>query len=365
MNGKLVLVCGDDDYLVNSAARERVNQLVPAAERDYGVDIIDGRKSTGDDVLRAVESCMESVQTGGMFSASKVTWLRDASFLTGGGRASESATAKEAVKRLTLWLGQGLQDGQHLIITAEKVLQSSVFFKTCQTQGEVIDFGSGLKPWERERVAAERFGSLLEQAGIRMEGAARSEFLARVGTDTRQQVQELEKLRTYLHPGLSATANDVREITSIGREANVWDVGDAFGERKATDLLVAFSLLSGQDDLAIMLATTLEKNVRELMVLREAYDRKWVHAGGWSSAIPPESQVMLNTLPVNPKATSAWILRKKLPHAMNYTLQELRIARFRILDVREKMVSSTKLSKMYLLQTALLRIIGKRGGSKR
>jgi len=359
MNGKLFLICGDDDYLVNSAARERVNQLVPAAEQAFGVDVIDGRKTTGDDVTLAVKSCMESAQMSGMFSASKVTWLRDASFLTGGGRASESAAAKAAVEQLSRWLGEGLPEGQNLIITTEKVLRSSKFFKACQAQGEVIDFGSGLKPWEREKLAEERFGSLLEQAGIRMEGAARSEFIARVGTDTRQQVQELEKLRTYLHPKLSATASDVREITSVGREANAWDVLDAFGERKATALLAALNPLSGQDDLAIMLATMLENNVRDLIILREACDKKWVHAGGWSSSTPPEALVVLNTLPVSPKATAAWMLRKKLPHAMNYTLQELRVARFRILDAHEKMFSSTGLPKMYLLQSALLRIIGK------
>jgi len=356
----LFLICGDDDYLVNSAARERVDQLVPAAERDYGVDIIDGRKDTGDDAARAVRECMESVQMPGMFSASKVTWLRDATFLTGGGRVSEGAAAKAAVERLTHWLGEGLHDGQALVITAAKVLRVSVFFKTCQKLGEVIDFGSGLKPWERERAAEERFGMLLEQAGIQMEPPARSEFIARVGFDTRLQVQELEKLRTYLHPRLSASESDVREITSIGREADAWDVLDAFGERKAADLLVALNQLSGQRGIGIMLAAMLEKNVRDLIVLREAHDRKWVHSGGWSGHIPPESQVMLNTLPVNPKTVNAWALRKKLPHAMNYTLQELRVARFRVLDMREKMVSRG-LPEMHLLQATLLRIVGKQG----
>ena len=358
MKGNLILICGDDDYLVDSAARERINQLVPADAREYGVETVDGRKDTGDDAARAVRACMESVQMEGMFAASKVTWLRDATFLTGGGRASESIAAKGAVERLTQWLGEGLQEGQHLIITAEKVLRASVFFKTCQKQGEVIDFGGGLKPWEREKYADERLDALLEQVGIKMERSARSEFIARVGFDTRQQVQELEKLRTYLHPNISATEHDVREITSIGREADAWDVLDAFGERKAKDLLLALNQLSGQKGIGIMLAAMLEKNVRDLIVLREAYDKKWVHAGGWSHHLPAESAGMLSVLPINPKATTAWALRKKLPHAMNYTLPELRVARFRVLDMREKMVS-TGLPEMHLLQSTLLRIIGK------
>ena len=358
MNGKLFLICGDDDYLVDSAARERVNQLVPAAEMDLGVDIVEARKDTGDEAVRAVKSCMESVQMPSFVSC-KVTWLRDASFLTGGGRSSESAAAKAAVERLTHWLGEGLQEGQNLIITTGKVLRSSVFFKTCQKQGEVMDFGGGLKSWELEKASAERLGMLLEQAGIQMDTSARNEFIARVGVDTRQQVQELEKLRTYLHPRLSATANDVRDITSVGREADAWTVSDAFGERNATALLTAIKQLDGQKGIGIMLAAMLEKNVRDLIVLREAHDKKWVSDRGWSSHIPPEALVMLGALPVNPKATAAWMLRKKLPHAMNYTLQELRVARFRILDMREKMVS-TGLPEMHLLQSALLRIVGKR-----
>ena len=54
---------------------------------------------------------------------------------------------------------------------------------------------------------------------------------------------------------------------------------------------------------------------------------------------------------------NAWAMKKKLPHALNYTLQELRVARFRILELREKLVS-TGLPEMFLLETTLLRIVG-------
>jgi len=390
MKGKLFLICGDDDYLVDAAARERIAQLVPADEREHGVEIIEGRKDTGDEAARAIKLCMESAQMAGMFgtSSTKVTWLRDATIFAKETRTSEDAAEQKApkpppapsadllsglttghapkktvkhltpVERFTRWLSEGLPEGQHLIITATKILRTSVFFKTCQKHGEVIDFGGGLKPWEKEKQADERLEMLLEQVGIQMDRTARREFIARVGFNTRQQVQELEKLRTYLHPRLSATINDVREITSVGREADAWDVTDAFGERNPKALLLAINPLSGQRGAGIMLAAMLEKTVRDLIILREAFDKKWASSSGWSGTIPPETAVMLGTLPVNPKATNAWALRKKLPHAMNYTLHELRAARFRILDMREKMVS-TGLPEMHLLQSTLLRIIGK------
>jgi hypothetical protein len=65
----------------------------------------------------------------------------------------------------------------------------------------------------------------------------------------------------------------------------------------------------------------------------------------------------VSALPVNPKTLNAWALKKKLPHALNYSLQELRVARFRVLELREKLVS-TGLPEMFLLETTLLRIIG-------
>jgi DNA polymerase-3 subunit delta len=362
MNGKLCLICGDDDYLVDSAARERVNQLVPEQDRAFGIEIIDGRKDTADEARRAVDACIESVQTPGFFGSSKVTWLRDATFLTGGGRVSETVAAKEAVEKLTEWLKNGLLDGQVLVITAIKVLRSSVFFKVCQKQGEVEDFGGGFKSWELEKLADQRLDTLLKKAGLAIDGDARTEFLNRAGFDTRFLVQEIEKLRLYVGDRKQVTAEDVREITSIGREAEAWDLLDAFGERNALAALATLKRLSGQKGIGIMLAAMLEKNVRELLVLRDAYDRKWAYgsrggACGWSNSLPPEAAALLNALPVNPKTLNAWAMKKKLPHALNYTLQELRVARFRILELREKLVS-TGLPEMYLLETTLLRIMG-------
>jgi len=362
MNGRLYLICGDDDYLVDSAARERIDKLVPAADRALGVETIDGRVETGDSVQKAVDTCIESVRTPGFFGTSKVTWLRDAVFLTGGGRVSESVAAKGAVEKLTGVLKDGLAEGQTLVVTAAKLLRTSVFFKVCQKQGEVEDFGGGFKSWELEKLADQRLDTLLGKVGLSMEDAARKAFLNRVGFDTRTLVQEVEKLKLYLGGQTQVSVRDVREITSIGREAEAWDLLDAFGERNAFALLETLKRLSGQKGVGVMLAAMLEKAVRDLLVLREAYDRKWIYGGrgascGWSNTLPPDVVALLGALPVNPKTMNPWALRKKLPHALNYTLQELRIARFRVLELREKLVS-TGLPEMFLLETALLRIIG-------
>jgi len=368
MNGKLYLICGDDEFLVESAARERIEQLVPASDREFGVEVVDGRKDTGDEVRRCVDACIESVQTPGFFGGVKVTWLRDAHFLTGGGRLAETAAAKEAVARLCEWLKGGLSEGQALVVTVGKILRSSVFFKLCQKLGGVQDFGGGFKNWELEKMAEQRLHGLLDKAGLTMDADARKEFLNRAGFDTRFLTQEVEKLRLYVGRAKHVTVGDVREITSIGREAEAWDLLDAFGARDAAALVTTLNRFSGQKGAGIMLTAMLEKSVRELLLLREAHDRKWVYGGkggacGWSSSLPPEAEVMLNALPVNPKATSAWALKKRLPQALNFTLHELRVARYRLLQLREKLVS-TQLPELFLLETVLLRLIARPVGAQ-
>lgn len=365
MNGGLCLICGDDDYLVESSARARIGRALPEASDAFGLEVVDGRKNTGEAVEEAVSQCVEAVQTQGFFGAEKVIWLRDANFLTGGERVAEYEVSKTAVAKLTDCLKHGLPEGQTLLITAGKVLRSSVFFKTCQKLGEVEDFGNNLKNRELEQRAAQRVDAMVKEAGLKMDSVVRNAFIQRVGFDTRALVQEIEKLRLYVGDAAQVRLEDLHEITSVGKEAEAWDLLDAFGERDASGMLATLRRMSGQKGVGIRLAAMLEKNVRELLVLREAYDRKWIfYANGqarWcASDLCPAESAMLEKLPVNAQTMPGWMLRKKMAHVVNYTLQDLRFARFRILELREKLVS-TGLPEMFLLEMALMRIVGEKG----
>ena len=365
MNGGLCLICGDDDYLTESSARARIGRVLPESADVFGLEIVDGRKNTGDEVEKAVNQCIEAVQTQGFFAAEKVIWLRDANFLTGGERAADSEMAKAAVARLTECLKNGMSEGQTLIITTNKVLRSSVFFKTCQKNGEVEDFGNNLKPRELEQRASQRIDAMIKEAGLKMDASVRNAFIQRVGFDTRSLLQEIEKLRLYVGEAKQVNLQDLHEITSVGKEAEAWDLLDAFGERDANNMLATLRRMNGQKGVGIRLAAMLDKNVRELLVLREAYDRKWIsyvnrQARWCANDLSPEEAEMLEKLPVNVRTMPGWILRKKLAHAINYSLRELRVARFRILELREKLVS-TGLPEMFLLETTLMRIVGQKG----
>lgn len=360
MKGNLYIICGDDDYLVNSAAEEHINRHVSQQEREFGLELIYGSVNTGNSAKVCVDSVINSVQTPSFFGGAKVTWLRDANFISGGGKVSEYQESKDAVENLTKFLDGKLQEGQILIITAAKLRKNSVFYKTCSSLTKVEDFGSGMKSWELEKLAAQRLEMFVEKQGVKMGAAARKEFLLRAGFDTRTIVSELEKLSLYVASKNEASISDVREIVSIGREAEAWDVLDAFGQRNCAKLVESLEPLSGQNGISIMLSAMMDKNIRELLVLREAYDRKWLSSNGnWSRNLPVEADMLLKSLPGNYRSMNAWRLKKSMGYVLNYTQQELRVARFRMIELREKVVSTAQ-PEMFLLEIALLRVMARK-----
>jgi len=162
------------------------------------LEAIDGRVDKKDDAVAAIRQTIEAIQTLGFFGATKLVWLRNASFLkpsaqTGDGDAGDDALdetdagrggdgLKDRLAELTALIKAGLPKGHILLITAPSVFRGSAFFKACQSTGEVIDFPLGEKSWEIEKLAAKRLAGLLESRGLRMSEAVSERFLKRTGS---------------------------------------------------------------------------------------------------------------------------------------------------------------------------------------
>ena len=363
----LHLVCGSDDFLVEQKARAIVEAGVPVADRTLGLEVLDGRVEKVDEAIAVIRQCMEAVLTPGFFGGTKLIWLKNATFLNPMVRPGDSESVKERVAELTARIKAGLPEGQRLLVTAVSIARNTAFFKACQAAGEVSDFGSGEKAWEQERLLRERLDGLLRNFGLQMSEEVRERFLQRAGTSTRCQVNELEKLRLFRGSAPGAiTADDVDAIVSIGREAMAWDLTDAVGDRDAVKLMQALRRLQAQDENAIGLVTMTESRIRELIVLRYAIDRQWLQAHEsergpfckWNENLPPEADQLLAALPRDPRKTAAFIQKRAAVQATHYTLIELRRARHVLIELREKLVSSSAPPEV-LIETALLRLVAK------
>lgn len=356
---RIQLVCGEDDYLVAEKAKAVVDAWVPETERAFGLEIVDGRVDTVDGVVKAINTCIEALQTGSFFGGGKTVWLRDAEFLAGGGRSFDSATVKEKIATLTDVIKAGLPEGQSLLISARAVPRNSALFKALQTAGEVVTIGTATKTWEKEKAAQEQMGSFLERFGLEMSESVTTAFLARVGSDTRTLLQELEKLSLYLGGSGKVTTAAIEAVTSVGKEAEAWDLTDALGERDQNKMMHALRRLEEQGEPAIKLSAMLDGRIRDLILIRAAVDGGWVSVQGnravWRD-VPREAELAFAAAS-DPRKQSPWRAARLVAQARNYTMNELRAARHYLMEMRESLVS-TALDEGFLLETTLLKIVG-------
>jgi DNA polymerase-3 subunit delta len=350
----IVLVCGEDDYFITEEAKRVVAKHVPEAEREFGLEIIEGRCDTVDAMAACVKSALAPAQTAGFFGG-KLTWVRDVTFL-GAKRGADSATVKEAVAELVECVKQGLPEGQRLLVSGCGVSRAGAFFKACQKHGRVVDVGGAEKGYQKLKAMREMLPEFLEREGLKMSTQTREAFLNRVGADTRLVVQELAKLRTYLGKAGEATERDVNAVCSIGREAEAWDFLDAWSERQMNPTLESLTMLLDQGKNGVYLATMLETRVREMLVFRACVDAGWLEGTRWRADLPKEAEEVLRGMGTDPRGMNPWMAQKRATQAKKFSLRELRNARVLVMTLREQLVS-TQLDERVLLEAFVVRTL--------
>lgn len=363
----MYLVCGDDDFLVKEEAKAIVAALVPDDMRDMGLETIAGDCQTADDACAALRRCLESLETPGFFGGVKLTWLRDVGFLAipGKRKPGDSEATRELLDELVARIKDGrVSPDLPLLVSTSSINRASALFKAAKAKGEVRDFGAAAKPSDNNRLADMRLDERLKDLPFRMDNKAKEAFVARVGGDTRRIASELEKLLCYVGEGKTATAADVAAIVSAGRESLAWDIQDAFGRRDAARFVSVFRMLVQQGQSPIMLAAMIDSRIRDLLFAREALDRGWIirSQGGFQwGALPPAIEEWFAENPKSDaRGVNPWRYRHIVEQAEKWRLNELRLARHRFIEMREKMVS-VQVSPEFLMESTGLRCIAKRG----
>ena len=363
------LFVGEDDYLANAAAAKIVEAAVEPSLRATAVETIDGAADNAETQLESIKECVASIQTPPFLDPVKLTWWRGVTFLPGGGRGEGkgvSEQVKAALARFAEDLAANpLPPNQTLVITATKLLKTSIFAKTLLKCGaQLVEFSAGGKSKDKLETALMRLPDLAEAEGLKFDPGADAAFISKVGTDTRRIVSELAKMRTYLGKERSnVTTADVAEISSPGGdEPELWEITDAIAQRSPAKLLATIARFdNGKSGFDIMLATVAEKFFRELYIYREALDNGWLTPyGGWARNIPPDVVQDLDDAGVGPNVSRGdWAVKRGAKNAKSFSLGELRLARFLILQAREKLVSSGG-STQSLVTQELLRAIMRR-----
>ncbi len=359
------LVCGDDDWRVEQVSRQIIDALVPEAQREFGLDIVDGRVDTKVEMVAACRAVREAMVADGLFGGGeKTVWFREPAFLSTEkiGRLedvkAESAALADLVK-------SGLPDGMRLVVSTLKVNRAQGFFKAFQSKGAVFDMGSNLRPRDLEDRASQLLDEILPGAGLEMKPAVRRAFIARVGTNSRQIVSEVEKLSCWCGKRKNVTEDDILEVVAADATSEVWDLTDAFAVRDAKKAVSLMARHLSQGENAIGLVQSLLGTVNTLLLVRDAMQRHWLSSGGrgmdWD-ALPGElgDALSLAERGKDIRASLAgWRGGKVAGQAAMWKVGELRAARHQLLTLRAELVSR-QIPEDVLVETRLIQAIGVR-----
>lgn len=360
---KLYLFYGDDEYRVAEEAKALVEKLVAPEDRTFGLEIYDGRQETVGDVARVIQQAIEGLQTIGFFGSSKVIWLRDITFIAPRSKkegAEDTGGRKEFVDKLRDFLPT-IPDGQTLVLSGTKI--NSRYGSIVPEATKMAKAGTALVQeykLPKYRVSEAAANLLYEEAKKRNHPLPQeicSAIVARAGTDSRQLINELEKLLLYAGDSIP-TLDDVTSVISPTAKTESWDLLDAFGSKNLKAALPLLRRLLDAGANEIMLVIQLQYRVNDLLVIRDSIDRRFADEGlRWSD----EQSGLVNALSerMAKSISNGFTSKRLLDQARRWTRLDLRNARH-VLDQAHARLTSIAMAKELVLELALAEAMQKK-----
>ncbi len=352
----ITLLTGDDEFLMNRHARDviaKIQQADPATE----LETIDGLVTTVGDAENAILRCKSALQSPGLFSATRIVWLKDVAFMNDS-RAAQSETVQNAISDFVSFISHGLPDGFSLLITTESIDKRRSYAKTLAKMAAVHEFKRDAKD-HAGRAAIVR--STIEKNGCSMAPDLIPLFCEKVGTDTRRLVSEGQKLCLYVYPETKIDREAIETITSTTTETAFYALANRFCAFDLTGAIRTLHELLFQKQNVMGLIMHLESTIRDLLVFREAIDQGWLQQRGrqlaWSN-LPPEADEALTRLERDPRKLPPFIAGNLAEAAGKFTRKRLDHCLRQIVSAHEKMVSS-RVPPELILEVLLVRMLGK------
>jgi DNA polymerase-3 subunit delta len=282
-------------------------------------------------------------------------------------RAANAQAVTESLNDLAEELKNFKWENIRLLISAGKVDKRKTLFKTLQKIGTVESFealSADDRDWvERMEMAAR---TVVRDRKKEISEEALSELIARVGPNTRQLENEIEKLSMFMGDRKKIEFADVTAICSQNKTAKAFALGDALGDRDLPRLLKRldeelWEVKFEKDKSEIGLLYGLISKVRAMLLLKEMIREGWIKPEMDYNRFKAQlERVPKDKLPAdkrfNPLALNPYVLYKALPQVKKYSSGELVNAMDLLLRCNQRLVGSG-LEEAMVLQQTLVQII--------
>jgi DNA polymerase III subunit delta len=365
--GRLVLICGDDDFAVKKRAAVIFAAWCGGAPGD--VEQVEAAANNAGEALRAIGRLREAVDTLPFFGGGKIVWFKDCTFL-GDDRTASSQSVTAALTDLAEHLGK-LPPEVRCLISGGKPDKRRAFFKTFDKSG-AVEVYTALTADDRDWAAQAEVIAVrqLREIGKTFADDALAEFVARVGPNARSLASEAEKVALYCGDRAEVTAADVRAITARQKTAKAFALGEALGERDLGRALRAldeelWEIRAGIDKkkTEVGLLYGMISKVRMLIFLKELVAGGHLRGARDYNAFKSQLERLPDGLlpddkRLNPVSGNPYPLFLASKQAENYQTGELVAGMDALLEANRKLVG-TNADEALVLQQVLVSLIGK------
>jgi DNA polymerase III subunit delta len=353
----VALYYGNDEYLVVSQARQWLDRVCPEPERSLSLETIQGGVGKIDDVASALDQCIAAFRTLGLFGGKKVVWLREVTFFNNA-VVMKNERVKRLMADLTDDLKKGLAPDQYLLITADGVDKRSGFYKAIKELGETAEFDIPERDYEARPLALQRARELFKRAGYSFEAGALDLFIEKTGFETRQIMNEVEKMVLFKAGDKLISKQDVQLMTAASSEAISWDFTDAVAERRLGDAIRLFRQLLFQKENPVRLLISIEGLFHNLLRFRECLDAGWVklmnNRAVWVESA--ETEAYFSVMSDDPRKLHWFRSTKFLKQCMPYSARALAARKKLVVETHEKMLSSGSIPHELMMETMLAKL---------
>lgn len=252
------LIAGNDEMAVKTRARELAAELAPAEGGEFAVETLDAQADNAEHAASIIGEAMLSLSMPGFLASEKLVWLKNVSFLSDT-QAGGSKTVLEALEQLQKLLEGGLPGGTRLLISAISPDKRRAFYKFLSklASTEILDKPSGGPRFDEDDAARQAATAAARDRKLKFTPDALERFAAYVGSDTRQVINELDKLDTYLgDERREIREDDIALLVPETRRGIIFELGNCIARRNlrtASNCLQKL-LAQGEDSVALLYA---------------------------------------------------------------------------------------------------------------
>ena len=330
MPANLAIVAGKDEFLVDREARRRFEAARAAAGADADAEVVDGFLRVVADAPAIEARVRDALTSLGLFGGAKVVWVRNLNWLELPKSQAGSESVAEILGDHLVPLLTGVDPSVRLVVSLTPVNRVRKEFKAlAAAAGELADI-----PDPTPEFLADLAGRALRDAGAKPGRGAVEALLGRVTGSTRALLNECEKLAVHAGPGGAVSAEDVRVLTPVFGESDLFEPVEAVLAGDLPWTLAALDRYFFHNDSPRPLLASLLNRIRLLIQLRAMADAGVIRLG--PSGVPDrELKAAASRFgalhgdaaaksPTNPFGQNPWYLGTKVaPDAHRFAVREL------------------------------------------